>query len=72
MANQIRWKHPIVEFVVNSTINESTGFALPERIYGIMPRMINRMDPIPFDGVEAFAERTLTNLAIAHDPIIAQ
>lgn len=29
------------------------------------------MDPTPFDGVKAFAERALTNLTIAHDSIIA-
>ena len=62
---------PMVEFAINSTINESTGFAPFELTYGNMPRIINRIDPTAFDGVRAFADRALANLAIAHDSIIA-
>jgi transposase InsO family protein len=62
---------PMVEFAINSTINESTGFAPFELTYGNMPRIINHIEPTPFDGVQAFAEKALTNLAIAHDSIIA-
>jgi hypothetical protein len=62
---------PMVEFAINSTISESTGFAPFELTYGSIPRIINQIDPTPFDGVCAFADKALTNLAIAHDSIIA-
>ena len=62
---------PMVEFAINSTINESTGFAPFELTYGNMPRIMNRVDLTAFDGVRAFADKALTNLAIAHDSIIA-
>ena len=56
---------------INSTINESTGFAPFELTYGNMPRIVNRVDLTAFDGVRAFADKALMNLAIAHDSIIA-
>ena len=62
---------PMVEFVINSTINESSGFTLFELTYRNMPCIINQMDPTPFNGVKEFAEQALTNLVIMHDFIIA-
>src|SRR5882757_4884195 len=61
----------MVEFAINSTISESTGFAPFELTYGRIPRIINRIEPTVFNGVRAFADKALTNLAIAHDSIIA-
>jgi transposase InsO family protein len=62
---------PMVEFAINSTINESTGFAPFELTYGNMPRITNRIDPTAFEGVRAFADKALMILVIAHDSIIA-
>jgi Chromo (CHRromatin Organisation MOdifier) domain len=62
---------PMVEFAINSSINESTGFAPFELTYGAMPRIFHKVDITPYQGVKSFAEKALTNLAIAHDSIIA-
>ena len=62
---------PMAEFAINSTVNESTGFAPFELTYGAMPRIFQKADITPYQGVKSFAEKTLTNLAIAHDSIIA-
>jgi hypothetical protein len=71
--NQPNWvEHlPMVEFAINSTISESMGFAPFELTYRSIPRIINRINPTRFDGVCAFADKALTNLAIMHDFIIA-
>ena len=62
---------PMAEFAINSSVNESTGFAPFELTYGAMPRIFHKTDITPFLGVKSFAEKALTNLAIAHDSIIA-
>ena len=62
---------PMAEFAINSTINDSTGFAPFELTYGAMPRIFNTAISTPFSGVKSFADKILTNLAIAHDSIIA-
>lgn len=62
---------PMAEFAVNSSVNDSTGFAPFELTYGAMPRIFHKTEITPFLGVKSFAEKTLTNLAIAHDSIIA-
>jgi hypothetical protein len=62
---------PMAEFAVNSAVNESTGFAPFELTYGAMPRIFQKAVITPYQGVKSFAEKTLTNLAIAHDSIIA-
>ena len=62
---------PMTEFAVNSSINDSTGFAPFELTYGAMPRIFHKTGITPLLGVKSFAEKALTNLAIAHDSIIA-
>jgi hypothetical protein len=57
--------------MMNLSINESTGFALFELMYGAMPHIFNKIDVTPYQGVRSFAEKALTNLAITHDSIIA-
>jgi transposase InsO family protein len=71
--NQSDWvdRLPMVEFAINSSINESTGFAPFELTYGAMPRIFHKIGITPYQGVKSFAEKALTNLAIAHDSIIA-
>ena len=65
---------PIVEFAINSSINQATGMAPFEVNYGFMPRMMKEFlatDHIP-PGVQVFAMDALRNMAIAHDAIIAE
>ena len=73
-ADQKNWveKCPMMEFAINSSINESTGFAPFELDGGYMPSMIRN---IPSDtkitpGVREFAQRAVQHLADAHDSII--
>lgn len=61
---------PMTEFAVNSSVNDSTGFAPFELTYGAMPRIFHRVGDTPFFRVRSFAEKALTNLAIVHDSII--
>ena len=63
---------PMTEFVLNASINESTGFTPFELDGGYMPSMIRE---IPAEvsvspGVTNFANAALENLAAAHDSII--
>ena len=62
----------MVEFALNSSANQSTGFSPFELIQGSMPRMITSLpaDENKVPGVKQFAERALQNLRIAHDAII--
>ena len=71
-SNQSDWVDclPMVEFMINSTISESMGFALFKLTYGRIPCIVNQVDPMLFDGVQAFADMALTNLTIMHDSII--
>ena len=71
--DQSNWveRLPMVEFAINSTINESTGFTPFELTYGNMPHIVNCVDPTAFNGVRVFADKALTNLVIAHNSIIA-
>jgi hypothetical protein len=71
--DQIDWvdRLPMAKFAINSSVNDSTGFAPFELTYGAMPRIFHKTEITPFAGVKSFAEKALTNLAIAHDPIIA-
>src|SRR5258706_5273086 len=61
----------MAEFAINSSINDSTGFAPFELTYGAMPRIFQMTVSTPFSGVKSFAEKALTNIVIAHDSIIA-
>jgi transposase InsO family protein len=75
-SNQKDWVKflAMVEFAINSTINQATGMAPFEINYGYLPRMMREItDPerIP-PGVRTFAMEALHNMAIAHDSIIAE
>src|SRR5258706_16097513 len=61
----------MTEFAINSSVNDSMGFAPFELTYGAMPCIFQMAVSTPFSGVKSFAEKALMNLAIAHDSIIA-
>jgi len=67
------YKIPMMEFAINTSISESTGFT-PFKLDGAyMPRMIRQLpesNTAP-PGVRTFAQQVLQNLAAAHDAIIA-
>ena len=66
-------KVPMVEFVINSSISSSTGFAPFELNYGHMPRIMERVGkgkPSEAPRVQTFVHQVLENLAMAHDTII--
>ena len=74
--DQLDWvlKAPMVEFIINASINETTGYAPFEAIYGFMPSMIQCVNPdtsTPL-GVKEFAELALQNVVDMQDAIIAQ
>ena len=65
-------KIDMVEFAINSSISESTGYAPFELSGGYMPSMIKefRGNEVLARGVKSFATTALQNLADAHDAII--
>jgi hypothetical protein len=65
-------KIDMVEYVINSSISESTGYAPFELSSGYMPSMIKeiRSDENFTTGVKSFAVTALQNLADTHDAII--
>jgi hypothetical protein len=65
-------KIDMVEFAINSSVSESTGYAPFELGGGYMPSMIKeiRGDEVFAKGVKSFAATALQNLADAHDAII--
>jgi hypothetical protein len=65
-------KIDMVEFAINSSISESTGFAPFELSGGYMPSMIKEFqkDEAFARGIKSFATTALQNLAEAHDTII--
>ncbi|KXN88521.1 hypothetical protein AN958_07229 [Leucoagaricus sp. SymC.cos] len=72
--DQKNWveKVPLTEFVINSSISASTGYA-PFKLNGAyMPSMLKevRGDNSPPQGIKKFAKAALTNMAVAHDVII--
>ena len=72
--DQKNWveKLPMTEFAINSSINESTGYAPFELEGGYMPRMIHNIPPsnLRAPGIKEFTEKALTHLIDAHDSII--
>ncbi len=62
---------PMTKFAINSLVNDGMGFTPFELTYGAMPRIFNTTVSTPFSGVKSFTKKALTNLAIAHDSIIA-
>lgn len=66
-------KCPIVEFAINASISESTGYAPFELTYGYIPSMMREVrytTNVP-PGVRAFASQAMNNLYDAHDALIA-
>jgi hypothetical protein len=63
----------MMEFAINASISESTGFALFELDGAYMPRMIRQLPEsnTALPGVRTFAQQALQNLAAVHDAIIA-
>jgi len=60
----------MTEFVINSSVNKTTGFAPFELIYGHLPQMVTFIPPSEFTGVQDFAQKALDNLQSAHDAIL--
>ncbi|KAG6892742.1 hypothetical protein C0992_012768 [Termitomyces sp. T32_za158] len=62
----------MVEFTINASVSETTGYAPFELNSGHMPSMIKelRTDKVIHRGIKDFAQNALTNLANAHDAII--
>jgi hypothetical protein len=74
--DQTDWveKIPLVEFAINSAVNSSTGFALFELNYRYMPTVVTQahLDTGSAPrGIKTFIENTVSNLAQAHNAIIA-
>ena len=61
----------MTEFAINSSVSDSTGFAPFELTYGAMPHIFQTAVSTPFLRVKSFTKKALTNIAIAHDSIIA-
>ena len=71
--DQTNWaeKIPLVEFAINSSVSQTTGFAPFELNYGYLPSITQMTNsPIAMRGVQEFAERARDNLSQAHDAII--
>jgi len=72
--DQKNWidKVDMVEFAINSSISETTGYAPFELNYGYMLSMIKEIwsDEGIVQGIKVFALTALQNLADAHDSII--
>jgi hypothetical protein len=70
--DQLDWpKHlPVVEFALNSSISESTGFALFKLMYGYIPETIQTIGQSKFPGVQDFADNTRDLVIQAHDALI--
>jgi hypothetical protein len=74
--DQIDWanKLPMAEFMINSSHNKSTRFALFEVNYGYLPTLQGLLDTIPDDvkpGIRAYVDKAHEHLRQAHDSIIA-
>ena len=62
-----------MEFVLNSSISSSTGFAPFELNHGYMPIITQRIKegkPSTAPGVKSFVQQAIQNLEMAHDAII--
>lgn len=73
--DQTDWvgKLPMLEFALNASVNESTGFSPFELNNAYMPAMmreVKSIEAVP-PGVKTFAQQALHNLAAAHDALIA-
>ena len=72
--NQRDWvdKLPMVEFALNSSISNSTGFALFELNYGYLPTFIGGISPMADakPGIKLFINQAINNLEEVHDTLI--
>jgi len=70
--DQLDWpKHlPMVEFALNSSVSQSTGFAPFELTYGYIPKTIQTIGESEFAGVQDFAENARNLVMRAHDALI--
>ncbi len=71
--DQSDWADKIimVEFAINSSTSESSGYSPFELNYGYMPLMLENANTTVLKGVREFAEMARNNLIAAHDAIIA-
>jgi hypothetical protein len=72
---QTTWRRhlPMMEFAMNSAINESTGYAPFEANYGWMPRIVRGIEfDSPRDGVKQFVEDITEILDKTFDKLVAQ
>ena len=71
--DQLDWPKqlPMVEFAINSSVSESTGFAPFELMYGYLPRTIQTVRSSEFAGVQEFANNAKELVLQAHDTLIA-
>jgi hypothetical protein len=73
--DQTDWvaKIPMVEFAINSSINESSGFGPFELNYTRMPTLMPKikMDESAHKGIRDFVDQATQNLNDAYDAIIA-
>ncbi len=60
----------MTEFAINSSVNNSTGFAPFKLIYGYIPKMTLSIPTTEYKGVQEFAQRAIENVQAAHDVII--
>jgi len=67
------YKIPMMEFAINASISESTGFVPFELDCTYMSRMIRQLPELNTapPGIRTFTQQALQNLAAAHDAIIA-
>jgi hypothetical protein len=64
---------PLVEFAMNSAINESTGYAPFELNYGWMPKLIGGLDfESPREGVKQFVKNIRNVLDRTFDKLVTQ
>jgi len=61
----------MVEFAINSSVSESTGFAPFELTYGYLPKTIQTVGSSEFAGVQEFADNAKELVMQAHDALIA-
>ena len=67
------YKIPMMEFTINASISESTGFTLFELSGVYMPTMIRQLPESNMapPGMRTFTQQALQNLAAVHEAIIA-
>ena len=60
----------MVEFALNASISQSTGFTPFELTYGYIPKTIQTIGESEFAGVQDFAENARNLIMRAHDTLI--